>query len=87
MVTIYPSGNKSSTVLHTENVALFARPPVNAAEIMWVVHEPTFISKEHYSSVQFYIPGTGTQYTDLSKTELYIRIKITCRSNFTFNVG
>ena len=41
MVTIYPSGNKSSTVLHTENVALFVRPPVNAAEekIMWVVHE------------------------------------------------
>ena len=44
MVTIYPSENKSSTVLHTENVALFVRPPVNAAEekIMWVVHEPTF---------------------------------------------
>ena len=47
MATIYPSGNKSSTVLHTENVALFARPPVNAAEekIMWVVHEPTLSVK------------------------------------------
>ena len=33
MATIYPSGNnKSNTVLHTENVALFARPPVNTAE-------------------------------------------------------
>ena len=79
MVTIYPSGNnKSNTILHTVNVALFTGPPVNAAKetIMWVVHGPTFISKEHYSSVQFYIPGTGIQYTDLSKTELYIRIKI-----------
>ena len=87
MATIYPSGNnKSSAILHTENVALFARPPVNAAEekIMWVVHEPTFISKEHYSSVQFYIPGTGTQYTDLSKTELYVRIKITAEDGSVF---
>ena len=79
MASIYPSGNnKSNTVLHTENVALFARPTVNTAEekIMWVVHEPTFMSKEHYSSVQFYMPGTGTQYTYLSKTELYVQIKI-----------
>ena len=79
MTTLYSSGvDKSNMLLHTENVALFAKPPINAAEekVMWVIHEPTFISKEHYSSVQFYIPGTGTQYTDLSKTELYMRIKI-----------
>ena len=79
MATTYPSTiDKSSTILHTENVALFAKPPVNATEekVMWVVHEPTFISKEHYSSVQYYIPGTGTQYTDLSRTELYVRVKI-----------
>ena len=67
-----------TSMMHTENVALFARPPVNAAEekVMWVVHEPCFISREHYSSIQFYIPGTGTQYTDLSKSELYVRFKI-----------
>ena len=79
MSKLYSSGNdKTASMLHTENVALFARPPVNAGEekVMWVLHEPTFISKEHYSSIQFYIPGTGTQYTDLSRTELYVRLKI-----------
>ena len=66
--------DKSMPLVHTENVALFAEPPINTGEekVMWVLHEPCFVSKEHYSSVQFYIPGTGTQYTDLSRTELYV---------------
>ena len=66
--------DKSTLLVHTENVALFAKPPINTGEekVMWVLHEPCFVSKEHYSSVQFYIPGTGTQYTDLSRTELYV---------------
>ena len=77
MAVINPK-DKTATMMHTENVALFARPPINAGEekVMWVVHEPSFVSREHYSSVQFFIPGTGTQYTDLSRTELYARIKI-----------
>ena len=72
-----PKDNTPS-MMHTKNVALFAKPPVNAGEekVMWVVHEPSFVSREHYSSVQFFIPGTGTQYTDLSRTELYVRVKI-----------
>jgi len=47
MSKLYSSGNdKTTSMLHTENVALFARPPVNAGEekVMWVLHEPTFIS-------------------------------------------
>ena len=70
--------DKSTPLVHTENVALFAKPPINTGEekVMWVLHEPCFVSKEHYSSVQFYIPGTGTQYTDLSRTKLYVRLKI-----------
>ena len=70
--------DKSTPLVHTENEALFAKPPINTGEekVMWIFHEPCFVSKEHYSSVQFYIPGTGTQYTDLSRTELYVRLKI-----------
>ena len=70
--------DKSTPLVHTENVASFAKPPINTGEekVMWVLHEPCFVSKEHYSSVQFYISGTGTQYTDLSRTELYVRLKI-----------
>ena len=38
MTTLYSSGvDKSNMLLHTENVALFAKPPINAAEekVMW----------------------------------------------------
>ena len=78
--------SESAPLVHTENVALFSRPPINTGEekVMWVLHEPCFISKEHYSSVQFFIPGTGTQYTDLSRTELYVRIKIEDSSGDVF---
>ena len=71
MPTLYPSWNDK--LLHAENVAVFAMLPCNAAEekTMWIIHEPIFISKEHYLSIQIYIPGTGTQYTDLLRTELY----------------
>ena len=70
--------DKSTPLVHTENVALFAKQPINTGEekVMWVLHEPCFVSKEHYSSLQFYIPGNGIQYTDLSRTELYVRLKI-----------
>ena len=82
--TMYSS--EPAMLVHTENVALFARPPINTGEekVMWVLHEPCFVSKEHYSSVQFFIPGTGTQYTDLSRTELYVRIKIEDSSGDVF---
>ena len=45
--------DKSMPLVHTENVALFAKPPINTGEekVMWVLHEPCFVSKEHYSSV------------------------------------
>ena len=78
--------DKSTPLVHTENVALFAKPLINTGEekVMWVLHEPCFVSKEHYSSVQFFIPGTGTQYTDLSRSELYVRIRIENSSRDVF---
>lgn len=67
-----------SAPIHTEDVALFTTPPVNVGEdkIMWVQHEPTFMSQNGSSSIQFNISGTGSQYTDLSKTQLYLKLKI-----------
>lgn len=64
--------------IHTEDVALFSVPPVNVAEdkIMWVEHLPTYSNANGNGSIQFTIPGTGTQYTDLSRTELYVKVKV-----------
>ena len=66
------------TPIHTEDVALFSTPPVNVAEekISWVEYQPSFISQGGYSSVQFNIPGNSTQYVDLSRSELYVKLKI-----------
>ena len=71
--------DSSSQPMHTEDVALFTGKPVNVGEdqVTWIEHKPSFITQGGYSSIQFHIPGTGTQYTDLSQTELYIKLKIT----------
>jgi hypothetical protein len=63
--------------MHTEDLALFSVPPVNVAEdkVMWVEHLPSF-GMNGKASVQFHIPGTGNQYTDLSKTDLYVKVMI-----------
>lgn len=63
--------------MHTEDVALFSVPPVNVSQdkIMWVEHLPTF-GKSGKGTIQFNIPGTGNQYTDLAKTDLYVRLSI-----------
>lgn len=64
--------------IHTEDVALFSLPPINAAEdkISWSEYKPSFISQNGQSSIQFHIAGNSTQYIDLSKTELYVKIRI-----------
>lgn len=63
--------------MHTEDVALFSVPPVNVAQdkIQWVEHLPTF-GKGGKTAIQFNIPGTGNQYTDLSRSELYVRLSV-----------
>lgn len=64
--------------MHTESVALFRKPPVNIAEdkIMWVEVNPTFMNRDGSSNILFHISGTGSQYTDLSKSELYVSFQI-----------
>ena len=63
--------------VHTEDVAFFSVPPVNVAQekITYVEHLPTF-GKGGKTAIQFHIAGTGDQYTDLSHSYLYAKIKI-----------
>ena len=64
--------------IHTEELALFSRPPVNVAEdkISWTEIRPSFMSSGEYSSVQFTIPGNSSQYVKMSDSELHVKINI-----------
>ena len=65
--------------MHTEDLALFAVPPLNTAEInkTWVEYRPTCNVQGEFSSIDFCIPGNSLQYVDLSNTELHTEIEIT----------
>ena len=66
--------------MHTEDVAIFSDPPYNTAEdkISWTIVRPSFtnIGQEGYNSINFNITGNSTQYINLGRTKLYVRIKI-----------
>ena len=64
--------------IHTEQIALFSRRPVNVAEdrISWHEIRPSYMSNAEYSSINFSIIGNSTQYVKLSDTELYVRMTI-----------
>ena len=64
--------------IHTEEIALFSRPPVNVAEdrVSWHEIRPSYMSNAEYSSINFSILGNSTQYVKLSDTELYVQIAI-----------
>ena len=64
--------------IHTEEIALFSRPPVNAAEdrVSWHEIRPSYMSNAEYSSINFSILGNSSQYVKLSDTELYVRIAV-----------
>ena len=73
-----PKENIEGPGIHTEELALFSKPPVNVGEekISWVEYHPTFMSSGEYSSVQFHIPGNSSQYIDMGHSELCVKIKI-----------
>ena len=64
--------------IHTEDVALFTDTSVNTAEdhISWIEHGPSYMERDGSSTVQFQIPGNATEYIDLGRTNIYLRIKI-----------
>ena len=67
------------TTMHTEDVALFSNPPYNTAEdkISWTQYQPTYanIGGEGYNSINFNILGNATQYIDLSRSKLYLKLQ------------
>ena len=73
-----PKENIEGPGIHTEELTVFSKPPVNVGEekISWVEYHPTFMSSGEYSSVQFHIPGNSSQYIDMGRSELYVKIKI-----------
>ena len=64
--------------IHTEDVALFQRTPVNTAveEINWVEYKPCYMDKDGLSAVEFSITGNATEYIDLARTELHVRVRL-----------
>ena len=74
--------------IHTEEIALFSRPPVNVAEdrISWHEIRPSYMSNAEYSSINFSIIGNSSQYVKLSDTELYVRIAIQKEDGTPYNV-
>ena len=73
-----PKENIKGPGIHTEELTLFSKPPVNVGEekIAWVEYCPTFMSSGEYSSVQFHIPGNSSQYIDMGHSELYVKVKV-----------
>ena len=74
--------------IHTEDIALFSRPPVNVAEdrVSWHEIRPSYMSNVGYSSINFSIVGNSTQYVKLSDTELYVRIAIQKEDATPYNI-
>ena len=74
--------------IHTDEIALFSRPPVNVAEdrISWHEVRPSHMSNADYSSINFSIMGNSSQYVKLSDTELYVRITIEKEDGTPFNI-
>lgn len=68
------------TSMHTEDVALFSQPPYNTAEdkISWTQYKPSYANfgQEGYNSIHFNIAGNSTQYIDLSRTKLYLKLRV-----------
>ena len=81
--------NSEGIPIHIEYVALFSKPPVNVGEekIAWVEYRPSFITQGGYSSVQFHIPGNSTQYVNLGKSELYVKIRIEKQDGTDFDTS
>ena len=68
------------TTMHTEDVALFSNPPYNTAEdkISWTQYKPSYanIGQDGYNSIHFNILGNAAQYIDLSRSKLYVKLRV-----------
>jgi len=72
--------------MHTEDIALWSKIPINTAEekITWVTHRPVYQKPGGYTSVEFSIQPSSTQYIDLKRSKLHMitRVKKSDGSKF-----
>ena len=64
---------------HTPQIAIFQTPPTNTAvqNIEWLEYQPLCINTgQSCSTLEFNVPGSGAHYFDLSRTRLYVKVKI-----------
>lgn len=66
-----------------EEVNLFRPVQMNVAErsVRWKTWNPTFVGKSSPQRVLFTYPNVGTDYIDLSRTELYLKLSIVQENN------
>ena len=64
--------------VHCSNVALFEKPLLESAveSIDWVHFAPTVIPKKDFP-LSFDIPSNASIYTDLGKTLLQVKMRVT----------
>ena len=61
----------------TENLSLFSTPPVDTGllKIHWQEFHPVSLLNKGYP-IQFTIPPTSSEYVDLNRTTLYMKVRI-----------
>jgi hypothetical protein len=74
-----PPSTLSQKPMHVlgQELNLFQLSPINSSftKKQWVSCNPSY--KSGRSAVEFFLSGSGTQYTDLSKSYLLVKVKIT----------
>ena len=69
----------------TEEVNLFRPVQMNVAEhsVRWKTWNPSFVGQPSQETVLFSYPNVGTDYIDLSRTQLYVKLKIIKEDSLT----
>ena len=64
--------------IHTDKLALFSKPPFNTAEekIYYEDITPSYFNKNSLSAVTFHVDKEPTDYIDLGKSELHVKLSV-----------
>ena len=68
-----------------EEVNLFKPAQMNVAErgVRWKTWNPTFLERNPPQRALFTYPNVGTDFVDLARTELYMKVRIVEQGTFT----
>ena len=63
--------------IHTESLAVFASPPINSSiERLHYIHIRSSNQLDRTGPLHFVISGSSNEYIDLSRTQLYVKLKV-----------